>query len=171
MLEGNLRECIRRHCVLFSFQGTWSLLEQPEDGGTSGDETPKKRRERRFTLTSRGCEVIKVAKETIRKHGDATTINRLKQFTKNYPKDDELCHAYIKQSDWRTYREELVDNVVIRHIVHHETAKGSARAQGVRSSPVPSPLCSLASWQTSASGDQARELSSAAEGIVLYCIV
>ena len=130
------------------WQGTWSLLEY-EEKRFKRDENPKKRKERRFTLVSGGCEVIKVAKDVFKKYGDLETMNTLKQFTRTFPKDSELCHAYLKESDWRTYREELVDNVVVRHIVHQETAKGSARAHGVRSSPVPSPLCTLAPSQTS----------------------
>ena len=105
-----------------------------------------KPRERRFTLVSGGCEVIKVAKEVFFKYSDAATLDKLRQVTATYPEDSVLCQTYLQQSDWRTYREEIVDNVVVRHIARLETAKGSARTHKVRSSPVPSPLCSMKMW-------------------------
>ena len=109
-------------------------------------EKEKKPRERRFTLVSGGCEVIKVAKEVFFKYSDAATLDKLRRLTTTYPQDNILCQTYLQQSDWRTYREEMVDNVVVRHIARLETAKGSARAHLVRSSPVPSPLCSMKMW-------------------------
>lgn len=103
-------------------------------------------RERRFTLVSGGCEVIKVAKEVFFKYSDAATLDELRRLTATYPRDSILCQTYLQQSDWRTYREGIVDNVVVRHIARLETAKGSARSHTVRSSPVPSPLCSIKLW-------------------------
>lgn len=105
-----------------------------------------KPRDRRFTLVSAGCEVVKVAKEVFFKYSDAETLDKLKRLTTNYPKDSFLCQTYLQQSDWRTYRENVVDNVVVRHIARLETAKGSARSHKVRSSQVPSPLGSVKMW-------------------------
>lgn len=106
----------------------------------------KKPRERQFTLVSGGCEVIKVAKEVFFKYSDDSTLEKLRKLTTTYPRDSILCQRYLRQSDWRTYREEIVDNVAVRHIARLETAKGSARSHAVRSSPVPSPLCSMKMW-------------------------
>lgn len=131
------------------------MLEQedkclPETGNRKKSikrQTKKdKPRERRFTLVSAGCEVVKVAKEVFFKHSDAVTLDKLKRLTTTYPRDSVLCQTYLQQSDWRTYRENIVDNVVVRHIARLETAKGSARSHTVRSSPVPSPLCSMKMW-------------------------
>lgn len=131
------------------------LVQNDRSSDQSGRETKKaksikrqseKPRERRFTLVSGGCEVIKVAKEVFFKYSDAATLNKLRRLTTIYPQDSILCQTYLQQSDWRTYREEMVDNVVVRHIARLETAKGSARAHLVRSSPVPSPLCSMKMW-------------------------
>ena len=151
-------------------QGAWSLLEledqclpvaekanspsqQNERNLTSHNKKSIKRqtkedklRDRRFTLVSAGCEVVKVAKEVFFKYSDAETLDKLKQLTTTYPKDSFLCQKYLQQSDWRTYRENVVDNVVVRHIARLETAKGSARSHKVRSSPVPSPLGSVKMW-------------------------
>ena len=74
-------------------------------------------------------------------------MEKLKDFLKVYPSDATLCRTYLKQSDWKTYREELVDNLVVNHLAKLETAKGSARANLVRASPVPPPLCSVKPWQ------------------------
>lgn len=149
--------------------GAWSLLEQEdkclpfvENIRSSNEQNEKelskvkstkrqtkkekKPRERRFTLVSGGCEVIKVAKDVFFKYSDTATLDKLSQLTTTYPKDSILCQTYLQQSDWRTYREEIVDNVVVRHIARLETAKGSSRSHKVRSSPVPSPLCSMKMW-------------------------
>lgn len=112
---------------------------------------PKKEnkpRERRLTLVSGGCEVIKVDREVFFKYSDVATLDKLRQLTTRYPEDSILCQTYLQQSDWRTYREEIVDNVVVRNLVRLETAKGSARSHKIRSSPVPSPLCSMKMWPT-----------------------
>ena len=106
----------------------------------------KKPRERQFTLISGGCEVIKVAKDAFFKYSDDATLAKLRKLTATYPRDSILCQTYLQQSDWRTYREEIVDNVVVRNIARLETAKGSLRSHTVRSSPVPSPLCSMKMW-------------------------
>lgn len=149
--------------------GAWSLLEQEdkclpfvENIRSSNEQNEKelskvkstkrqtkkekKPRERRFTLVSGGCEVIKVAKDVFFKYSDTATLDKLSQLTTTYPEDSILCQTYLQQSDWRTYREEIVDNVVVRHIARLETAKGSSRSHKVRSSPVPSPLCSMKMW-------------------------
>lgn len=143
--------------------GAWSLLEQEENclPSSKADESnskvkrhpPKenKPRERKFILVSGGCEIIKVAKDVFFKYLDDSTLEKLKMLTTNYPRDSTLCQAYLQQSDWRTYREEIVDNVVARHIVRQETAKGFLRSPTVRSSPVPSPLCSVKVWSRSPS--------------------
>lgn len=109
----------------------------------------KKPRERQFTLVSGGCEVIKVAKEVFFKYSDDATLEKLRKLTGTYPRDSILCQTYLQQSDWRTYREKIVDNVVARHIVRSEAAKGSVRLHSVRSSPVPSPMCSMKMWPPS----------------------
>ena len=90
--------------------------------------------------------MIKVAKDVFFKYSDTATLDKLRQLTARYPEDSILCQTYLQQSDWRTYREEIVDNVVVRHIARLETAKGSSRSHKVRSSPVPSPLCSMNMW-------------------------
>ncbi|XP_022788568.1 cyclic nucleotide-binding domain-containing protein 2-like [Stylophora pistillata] len=150
--------------------GAWSLLEQedqflpkaekaspPSQQNERDLHSHKKKsfkrqtkenkpRDRRFTLVSAGCEVVKVAKEVFFKYSDAETLDKLKRLTTNYPKDSFLCQTYLQQSDWRTYRENVVDNVVVRHIARLETAKGSARSHKVRSSQVPSPLGSVKMW-------------------------
>lgn len=90
--------------------------------------------------------MIKVAKDVFFKYSDTATLDKLSQLTTTYPEDSILCQTYLQQSDWRTYREEIVDNVVVRHIARLETAKGSSRSHKVRSSPVPSPLCSMKMW-------------------------
>jgi len=150
--------------------GAWSLLEQEDkclpfaesirssneqnEGELNKVKSIKRQskkenkpRERRFTLVSGGCEVIKVTREVFFKYSDTVTLDKLKQLTATYPEDTILCQTYLQHSDWRTYREEIVDNVVVRHIARLETAKGSARSHKVRSSPVPSPLCSMKMWQ------------------------
>lgn len=109
----------------------------------------KKPRERKFTLVSGGCEVIKVAKDVFMKYSDDETLKKLKILTTYYPRDTILCQTYLQQSDWRTYREEIVDHVVARHIVRLETARGFLRSHSVKSSPVPSPLCSINAWSPS----------------------
>ena len=127
-------------------QGVGSLLDHVDkDDKTTMRKKKQKRtiaKERRFILVSGGCEVIKVAKEVFFKHSDSETVEKLQQLTAVYPEDKTLCRTYLQQSDWRKYREEIVDNVVVRHIASLETAKGSARSYSVRSSPVPSPLYS-----------------------------
>ncbi|XP_067022612.1 cyclic nucleotide-binding domain-containing protein 2-like isoform X3 [Acropora muricata] len=141
--------------------GAWSLLEQEEKflPLSKADEfqskakrqalKEKKPRERKFTLVSGGCEVIKVAKDVFLKYSDDETLKKLKIFTTYYPRDSILCQTYLQQSDWRTYREEIVDHVVARHIVRLETARGFLQSHSVRSSPVPSPLCSINAWSPS----------------------
>ena len=120
--------------------------DQARNSINSGLKKKKQPRERQFTLVSGGCEVIKVAKEVFFKYSDDSTLEKLRKLTVTYPRDSILCQTYLQQSDWRTYREEIVDNVVVRHIARLETAKGSARSHTVRSSPVPSPLCSMKMW-------------------------
>ena len=147
--------------IVFFFlfqQGAWPLLEQEDRYLPQADQTKtktnitdgakknKKPRERQFTLVSGGCEVIKVAKEVFFKYSDDSTLEKLRKLTATYPRDSILCQTYLHQSDWRTYREKIVDNVVARHIVRSEAAKGSVRLHSVRSSPVPSPMCSMKMW-------------------------
>ena len=76
-------------------------------------------------------------------------MERLKEYVKVYPSDSALCNTYLKLSDWKTYREELVENLVVNNLARMETAKGSARGHLVRQSPVLPPLCTVKPWQQS----------------------
>jgi len=129
-----------------NISNTTDQTDQARNSINSRLKKKKQPRERQFTLVSGGCEVIKVAKEVFFKYSDDSTLEKLRKLTVTYPRDSILCQTYLQQSDWRTYREEIVDNVVVRHIARLETAKGSARSHTVRSSPVPSPLCSMKMW-------------------------
>jgi len=99
--------------------------------------------ERRFILVSGGCEIIKMPKKEFYRDSDHETIERLHQLTANYPSDNKLCRAYLKQSEWRCYREELVEDLVERNQASRETSKGLRRTTIQHATPTISPQCAF----------------------------
>ncbi|XP_032218241.1 cyclic nucleotide-binding domain-containing protein 2 [Nematostella vectensis] len=124
--------------------GGWSVIQQEELKNRRNRLYSAK--QRRVTLLSRGCEVVKVSKEGFIKYADAETYKTLRQMARDYPSDNKLCHTYLKHSDWRTYREGLVENLVLGKMSRQDAAKGVWRTFNTCVSPVPPPLCSLKPW-------------------------
>ncbi|XP_028516212.1 cyclic nucleotide-binding domain-containing protein 2 [Exaiptasia diaphana] len=118
-----------------SLFGAWSVIKQEDEK----DRKRPKVKERRFILLSEGCEVIKMPKKEFTKDADSETIEHLRLLTANYPTDNKLCQAYLKQSNWRCYREELVDDIIERkQAIKHGVTRTLAKP-----TPIVSPLCSF----------------------------
>lgn len=81
------------------------------------------------------------------KYADSETIELLRLLTATYPTDNKLCQTYLKQSDWRCYREELVGDIIERR----QAIKHGVRRTLVKPTPVLSPLCSFDARHTSSS--------------------
>ena len=66
---------------------------------------------RKFTLVSSGCEVLRITKSVIKNHLDETTIRKIQSQTASYPTDEELYHTFKRFNNWRCFREQLVDHI------------------------------------------------------------
>jgi len=66
---------------------------------------------RKFTLVSAGCDVIRVPKSVIKAYADQTMLQKIKHESFTYDTDWMLYKRFKRYNDWRCFREQLVDHI------------------------------------------------------------
>ena len=61
---------------------------------------------------SKGCFLISIPVEVIKKYADNETIAKMKKCIKYYPSDRELVDCYIETSRWKVYKELVIGRII-----------------------------------------------------------
>lgn len=56
--------------------------------------------------------MISLPLEVLKKHADFEILKKVEKQMKTYPHDEQLLDCYLQQSDWNTYKEVLLGNMV-----------------------------------------------------------
>lgn len=67
---------------------------------------------RRLSLVSKGCFIISIPVETVKKHADYTTIKKIQKHAKIYPSDEVLVDCYLERTRWNAYKEVLMGRMI-----------------------------------------------------------
>ena len=88
------------------YQGLQRVLQT--DGYMSLHDADK----RHLFLVSKGCFIISIPVESIRKHADYNTIKKIQKRAKKYPNDEALVDRYLDQTRWNAYKEVLMGRMI-----------------------------------------------------------
>ncbi len=67
---------------------------------------------RHFSLTSKGCFIISIPVEIVKKHADYKTIKKIRKSVKHYPSDEALVDCYLQETRWNAYKEVLMGRMI-----------------------------------------------------------
>ena len=67
---------------------------------------------RHLSLVSKGCFIISIPVETVRKHADDKTIKKIQKRVKAYPDDEALLDCYLEKTRWNAYKEILMGRMI-----------------------------------------------------------
>ena len=67
---------------------------------------------RHLFLVSKGCFIISIPVESVRKHADYETTKKIQKRAKNYPSDEALVNCYLKETRWNAYKEVLMGRII-----------------------------------------------------------
>ena len=67
---------------------------------------------RHMFLVSKGCFIISIPVETVRKHADYKTIKKIQKRARNYPNDEALVNCYLEETRWNAYKEVLMGRMI-----------------------------------------------------------
>ncbi|XP_074653205.1 cyclic nucleotide-binding domain-containing protein 2-like isoform X2 [Tubulanus polymorphus] len=85
---------------------------------------------KRYSLISKGGEVVRVPKSRFKQLMDIDTVKRVEKLSqKLYPSDDELCRHFMQQTEWNLFREDIVE-LVRRHMPQKRSRQRCQRQQG-----------------------------------------
>nr|XP_058142979.1 cyclic nucleotide-binding domain-containing protein 2 isoform X2 [Dasypus novemcinctus] len=84
-------------------------VEQGEIVGLHQALLPESQHDRRpLILVSHGAEVIRVRKEKFDQLMDSETREKVLQLRIEYPSDEEMCQAFLKENSWGVFRKDLM---------------------------------------------------------------
>ena len=93
--------------LLFLFQqGLQGVLQTDENKFESNIDR------RRLSLISKGCFLIIIPVETVKKHADYKTIKKIQKHAKTYPSDEALTECYLEMTKWNAYKEVLMGRII-----------------------------------------------------------
>ena len=67
---------------------------------------------RHLSLVSKGCFIISMPVETVKKHADYKTIRKIQKHVKVYPSDEALVDCYLERTRWNSYKEVLMGRMI-----------------------------------------------------------